>query len=79
METFYNILLGVSVFVAVIFTLLVLVTGKGDAMAGGAAGIRTTFKGKASFDDKITNITYVLGGSFMLLMLILAMLSSRIN
>jgi len=74
----YNILLGLGVFVAVVFTLLVFITGKGDAMSGGAGGVRTTFKGKASFDDQMSKITIYLGMGFMALMLVLDFLAHRI-
>lgn len=39
-------------------------------MSGGSA-VRTTFKGKASFDDLISKITLYLGVSFMVIMLAL--------
>jgi preprotein translocase subunit SecG len=38
----------------------VLITGKGDAMSGGS-GVRTTFKGKANFDDFMSRWTLILG------------------
>lgn len=78
MQLAYNILLGLGVFVAVVFTLLVFITGKGDAMSGGAGGVRTTFKGKASFDDQMSKITIYLGMGFMALMLVLDFLAHRI-
>ena len=78
MQIAYNILLGVAVFVAIVFTGIVFLTGKGDAMSGGAGSIRTTFKGKASFDDKMSQITLILGGSFMALMIILDVLAHKL-
>ena len=66
----YRILLVLGLLVAVVFSVLVFATGKGDAMSGGSA-VRTTFKGKASFDDLISKITLYLGVSFMVIMLAL--------
>ena len=66
----YSIILGIAILVAVVFGLLVLVTGKGDAMSGGS-GVRTTFRGKASFEDFMSRLILMLGGAFMALMLIL--------
>lgn len=79
MSTFYNILLVVAVVVAVLFSALVFVTGKGDAMSSGGSGIRTTFKGKASFDDQMSRVTFGMGVGFMVLMVALDFLSHRIN
>lgn len=73
----YNILLVVGIIVAIAFAGLVFLTGKGDAMSGGGGGVRTTFKGKASFDDQISRVTFYLGGVFMLLMLVLDYLGSH--
>ncbi len=64
-------LMALAVLVSVVFTFLVFVTSKGDAMSGGGGSIRTTFKGKASFDDQIGRVTMILGASFMVLMLVL--------
>jgi preprotein translocase subunit SecG len=77
MLVFYNILLGLGILVAVVFTGLVFLTGKGDAMSGGSSSVRTSFKGKASFDDQISRITLYLGGGFMLVMLILDWLGAN--
>jgi protein translocase SecG subunit len=74
----YQILLVVGVIVAIVFSLLIFFTGKGDAMGGGS-GVRTTFKGKAGFDDFISRMTLILGISFMALMLILDVISAQIN
>jgi len=79
MQIAYNILLGLALVVALVFVLLVFVTGKGDAMSGGSSGVRTTFHGKASFDDQISKVTIYLGGGFMLLMLVLDFLGHRVN
>lgn len=78
MQTAYTILLWLSMAVAVVFALLVFVTGKGDAMSGGGS-IRTTYKGKASFDDIVSKMTLYLGIGFMALMLVLDVMSNQIN
>lgn len=79
MSTAYNVLLVVAVLVAVLFSALVFITGKGDAMSSGGSGVRTTFKGKASFDDQISRVTFGMGVGFMVLMVVLDFLSHRIN
>jgi preprotein translocase subunit SecG len=73
----YNILLIVGVIVAVVFSGIVFVTGKGDAMSSGGSGIRTTFKGKASIEDQISRVTLILGCSFMGVMLIMDWLGAN--
>lgn len=73
----YKIISGIAVAIAVLFVLLVFFTGKGDAMSGGTSSIRTTFKGKASFEDKIFSITMYLGAGFMVLMIVLDFLAER--
>lgn len=70
MDILYKILLFLGITSALLFALLVFFTGKGDAMSGGSA-VRTTFKGKASFDDLMSKLTLMLGISFMVLMLAL--------
>jgi preprotein translocase subunit SecG len=72
----YIVLLVISVIVAVLFAALVLLTGKGDAMSGGGS-VRTTFKGKASFDDHMSRMTLILGISFLTLMVLLDAISNR--
>lgn len=76
MQTLYNISIGIGVFIALIFSALVFLTGKGDAMSGGG-GVRTTFKGKASFDDFMSKLTLYLGIGFMALMLIIDVLGHQ--
>lgn len=61
---------------AIVYSLLVLVTGKGDAMSGGG-GIRTTFKGKASFDDIISRVTLGVGIAFMVVVLMIDVIQNR--
>jgi len=77
-QTAYNVLLFVALLVAVVFSVLVLITGKGDAMSGGGS-IRTSFKGKASFDDYMSKLTLILGASFFALMLLIDGVSNRID
>lgn len=67
----YYVFVVFGVVVAILFTLLVFFTGKGDAMSGGGGSIRTTFKGRATFDDQISRVTVILGLVFMGLMLLL--------
>ncbi len=78
METFYNILLVIAALIGISFSAIIFFTGKGDAMSGGGGGVRTNFKGKASFDDQMYKIVLTLGGSFMALMLILDVMATRI-
>jgi len=78
LNTVYNVLMVLAVIVALLFAGLIFVTGKGDAMSGGGGSIRTTFKGRATFDDKISNVTMYLGGAFFALMLILDYLGTRL-
>jgi len=59
-EILYKIFYSGGLIVAVLFSLIVLITGKGDAMSGGS-GVRTTFKGKANFDDFMSKWTLILG------------------
>ncbi len=77
METWYRIIIILAVIVSVLFAALVFITGKGDAMSGGSNSVRTTFRGKASFDDQISKVTLILGVSFMALMLVLDWLGSH--
>lgn len=78
MNTVYNISVAIALIVAVVFSLLVLLTGKGDAMSGGTS-VRTTFKGKASFDDYMSKATLVLGVSFLVLMVVIDAISNRLS
>lgn len=78
MNTLYTVLVVVGVIVSITFSLLVFLTGKGDAMSGGGS-VRTSFKGKASFDDTISKITYGLGVGFMVLMVIIDAVSNRLH
>lgn len=78
MKIAYDVLLVIGLIVSVVFSALVFLTGKGDAMSGGG-GVRTTFKGKAGFDDFVSRLTLGLGVSFMVLMLIVDMLGNRLD
>lgn len=78
MQIWYNILLVLSLIVAITFALLVFFTGKGDAMGGGS-GVRTSFKGKASFDDFVSRLTLYLGVGFMALMLIIDAIGNKMR
>ncbi|HVT12120.1 MAG TPA: preprotein translocase subunit SecG [Fimbriimonadaceae bacterium] len=79
MQTFYNVALGLGIVVSIIFSLVVFWTGKGDAMSGGGGAVRTTFKGKASFDDKMSQITLYLGVGFMVLMIVIDIISNNLH
>ncbi len=72
----YNVLLVLSVIVAILLVLMVLFTGKADAMSGGGGSIRTNFKGKAGFDDYMSRATFILGALFISLMFLLNFLAS---
>ena len=75
MVILYRVLLTIGLIVAIGFAFLVFATGKGDAMGGGT-NVRTTFKGKASFDDVMSRLTLYLGVSFMAIMLLLDAVSN---
>jgi len=74
--TLYTIFIVLGMIVALVFSALVFLTGKGDAMSGGG-GVRTTFKGKASFDDFMSKLTLYLGIGFMALMLVIDILGHQ--
>lgn len=76
MQALSTICLVLALFSAVAFALLVLVTGKGDAMSGGGS-VRTTYKGKATFDDIMSKATLYLGIAFMGLVLLYNVFSVR--
>ncbi len=78
MLAFYNIAYGGGIIAAVLFSALVLITGKGDAMSGGGS-VRTTFKGKASFDDFMSKWTLRLGIALMALVLLVDVLVNYMN
>lgn len=72
----YNGLLIVAFVVALLFTALVFFTSKGDAMSGGGQ-IRTTFKGSATIEDKISRLTLMFAGAFLLMMIVLDFVAAR--
>ena len=76
MEILKTGLYAIAILVAVLFAILVFLTGKGDAMSGGSS-VRTTFKGKASFDDFMSKLTFILGISFIVLMVGIDVLNQR--
>ncbi len=78
MQVTLNILHAIAIVVAIAFATLIFFTGKGDAM-GGSSGVRTTFKGKAGFDDFISKTTLYLGVSFMALTLILDIINTKMT
>jgi preprotein translocase subunit SecG len=73
----YNIALAIGSIVALLFATLVFITGKGDAMSGGG-GVRTSFKGKASFDDLMSRMTLFFGIGFLVLTVIIDAISNRV-
>lgn len=79
MQTFYNIALWIGIIVSIVFSLLVFATGKGDAMSGGGGAVRTTFKGKASFDDMMSLWTLWLGVGFIALMLVIDVIGNNMH
>lgn len=76
MYNLYVAFIVLGVVVALVFSALVFLTGKGDAMGGGSS-VRTTFKGKAGFDDFMSRLTLYMGISFMALMLIIDVIGHR--
>jgi len=77
-QTAYNLFLVLGVLFAIPFIALVMLTGKGDAMSGGG-GVRTTFRGKASFDDIMSRYTLILGAAFMALMVVIDAIGNHLN
>jgi protein translocase SecG subunit len=79
MELFYQILLVITVILGAALGVLVFVTGKGDGMSAGGGAVRTTFKGKASFDDQMSRILLFMTLGFMGLCIVLDTLAHRLN
>ena len=79
MQTAYLVFLVLGVLVAIPFIAIVLITGKGDAMSGGGSGVRTSFRGKASFDDIMSRYTLILGASFMALMILVDAIGNHLQ
>jgi len=78
LDALYKVTIGLAIIVALLFAVLVLITGKGDAMSGGSS-VRTSFKGKASFDDYMSRATLILGISFLALMIIIDAVGNRLT
>lgn len=78
MNPIYTGFLILAMVVAVLFSLLVFFTSKGDAMSGGS-NVRTTYKGKAGFDDFVSKLVFILGCSFMGIMILLDVLAGRLK
>ncbi len=72
-QAVYNVILGITLLVALTLILLIQFTSKGDAMSGGG-NVRTTFKGRATVDDQIAKMTIYLVGGFLALMITLDIL-----
>ncbi len=78
MQAAYLVFLVLGILVAIPFIVIVLITGKGDAMSGGG-GVRTSFRGKASFDDIMSRYTLILGAAFMTLMIVVDAIGNHLN
>lgn len=76
--TVYNVVAVVTGVVAFALIALVFLTGKGDAMSGGG-GVRTTFKGKASFEDQVSRLILSLAIAFVALTIVLDFIAQRIR
>lgn len=72
----YNFLLVIAIILSIAFIGLIYVTGKGDAMSG-SGSIRTNFKGKASIEDQISKLTYIMAAVFVGLMIALDFIATR--
>jgi len=79
LETAYRVVVIFAIIVAIVFSALIIITGKGDAMSGGGGAVRTTFKGRATFDDRISQVTLGLGALFMISMLVLDFMGHRLH
>ena len=79
MKSLALILIWLLIIVGVIFIVITMVFGaKTDAMSGGSGQIRTTFKGKAGFDDFMSRITLILAFVFLTLCLVINFIHSKI-
>ncbi|MER3414309.1 MAG: preprotein translocase subunit SecG [Armatimonadota bacterium] len=78
MKVVVNILFVLLVVISVLFILVTVLFGsKSDVMSGGSGQIRTTFKGKAGFDDFVSRMTLYLGIAFMALCVIINVIQTR--
>ena len=78
LQTAYTLFLILGILVAIPFIAIVMLTGKGDAMGGGGS-VRTSFRGKASFDDIMSRYTMILGAAFMVLMVLVDAIGNHLN
>ncbi len=78
MQIAYTVFLILGILVAIPFIGIVMITGKGDAMSGGG-GVRTSFRGKASFDDIMSRYTLILGAAFMVLMILVDAIGNHLK
>jgi len=72
-QAVYNVILGITLILALALILLIQFTSKGDAMSGGG-NVRTTFKGRATVDDQIAKMTIYFAAGFIALMITLDIL-----
>ena len=79
LQTAYTLFLILGILVAIPFIAIVMITGKGDAMGGGGGSVRTSFRGKASFDDIMSRYTLILGATFMVLMILVDAIGNHLN
>jgi preprotein translocase subunit SecG len=79
LQTAYTLFLILGILVAIPFIAIVMITGKGDAMGGGGGAVRTSFRGKASFDDIMSRYTLILGATFMVLMVLVDAIGNHLN
>ena len=77
MDLVYKLLIGLGVIVAILFSILVLITGKGDAMSGGG-GVRTSFKGKVTQEDMMSRMTLIFGITFLGIALVVDIIGSHL-
>jgi preprotein translocase subunit SecG len=78
MKVVVNILFVLLVIISVLFILVTVLLGsKSDVMSGGSGQIRTTFKGKAGFDDFVSRLTLYLGIAFMALCVVINVIQTR--
>lgn len=78
MKVVVSILFVLLVIVSALFILVTVLFGsKSDVMSGGSSQIRTTFKGKAGFDDFISRLTLYLGIIFMALCVAINIIQTR--